>query len=337
MTVLITADWHLSSNPRDEYRWVFVEKTLPKMIKEEGVELLLFLGDVCEEKDQHTAELVNRVAAAFERLAKLCAIVCLEGNHDWYSAPANPFFGFLSKLGEGAISWVGVPTPLSSLKNVPESVSRAIRGLLLPHSANPDRDWGDLDFSPYNYVFAHQSFAGALSESGHALSGVSMSWFPKGVKVISGDIHRPQENGNLIYVGSPYSVDFGDEIEPRVLLLDGKRLESIPVPGPQKRLVEMKSLKDLLKVKGLNKGDIIKVRIGVDSYDQWPAVAETLKMWAASEGVTLHQAQPIIQSPFTQKVELDRSIVKTDEELLKEYGKKRNLDEAHLNTGLKLL
>lgn len=334
MTILITADLHLSANPRDEYRFLFLEKTLPKLIEEEGVGLLLVLGDLTEDKHGHEAELVNRIVNGFHKLAQLCPIVILQGNHDWQSSPDNPYFGFLGRLRD--VVWVRDPTPLARLKTVPETVARACKGLLLPHSANPDRDWAEIDFGRYEYVFAHQCFAGALSESGHQLGGVSMSWFPRRVKVIAGDIHRPQEHGQLIYVGSPYCVDFGDGIEPRVLILSEGALESVPVPGPQKRLIEIDDLRSLRKVK-LNPGDILKVRASVGSYEAWPEFQKGIAEWAEDAGVILHQSQPIIQNPLSGKVSLSKNAAKSDEELLKEYAQKRQLGEGHLKTGLKLL
>lgn len=336
MTILITADWHLSSNPRDEYRFYFVEKTLPRLIEEHRVKLLLFLGDVTEIKDGHEAELVNRIVANFHNLSELCPVVCLQGNHDWLSSPDNPYFGFLSRLER--VSWVKAPIPLANIDIVPESLSKMAKGcFLLPHSSNPDRDWGEIDFGEYDWVFAHQSFAGAVSESGYQLGGVSMAWFPKGTRVIAGDIHQPQEAGPLTYVGSPYSVDFGDEIEPRVLLMKPDSLRSIPVAGPQKRLIEGGCLQDVYDRKGLRKGDLIKVRLEVGSYDEWPKALKEVQAWAAEKGLVLHQAQPLIQSPLATKVTLDKKATKTDEELLGEYAKKRQLADGYLNTGLKLL
>ena len=164
-----------------------------------------------------------------------------------------------------------------------------------------------------------------------------MSWFPKGVRVIAGDIHQPQEAGPLTYVGSPFNVDFGDEIEPRVLLMKADGLDSIPVSGPQKRLVEARGLKDLMKQKGFRKGDLVKVRVEVESYDKWPAALKAIQEWADSAGVVLHQAQPLIQNPLAAKVSLEKKATQTDEELLAEYAKKRQLADGYLNTGLKLL
>lgn len=339
MRALITADWHLDNNPRDEYRWGFVEKTLPLLLKEEGVDLLAFLGDVTERKDEHPAQLVNRVVRAFKNITSICPIVCLQGNHDFLQS-SHPFFGFLHgiRTEDNQIYWVKTPTSLFDLDStLPFSVYLMKETLLLPFTHNPERDWEDIDFSRYKWAFAHQCFTGALSESGAELRGVPLSFFPKKLRIVAGDIHRPQTIGQLTYVGSPYTVDFGDDFDPRVLLWDGKELMSIAVDGPQKALVEAPSTKALLKTK-VSEGDIVKVRLEINSYDEWPAAKEQVEKWAEKQGVVLHMAQPIIKSAVGSSVKAfkEREAM-SDEELLKEYARKRDVNEAFLNTGLKLL
>lgn len=339
MKALITADWHLASNSRDDYRWFFVEKTLPRLLKTQDIDLLLFLGDLTEAKGAHDAELVNRTVLAFKQLQEICPIVCLQGNHDAFTV-TQPFFGFLQELsgkGENPIYWVSAPTPLGSLKNLPTSSPRTPGTLLLPFTHQPERDWGDINFRQYPWVFAHQCFAGASSESGKKLSGVSLSYFPKDTQVIAGDIHNPQTLGQLIYVGSPYHVDFGETFEPRCLLWNGKRLESILIDGPQKQLVEASSLKELGKKKP-TAGDIVKVRLEVESYDAWPAAKLAIEEWADRNQVELCLAQPILKSPTktSAKTFKEREAL-TDEELLRAYAKKRDVNDAYVKAGEKLL
>ena len=342
MQALVTSDWHLTDSPRDEYRWGFVEKVLPAILKEEQVGLLLFLGDITEAKSQHSAELVNRLVAAFKRLAELCPVVGLTGNHDGLS-PDAPFFAFLSEVQRGAISWVQRPTVLADLKNVPKGFSAAERTILLPNTRQPEKDWEDIPFREYDWAFAHQCFATAKSESGFALSGTSLSFFPKGMTIIAGDIHRPQTSGPLTYVGSPYHVDFGDGFEPRVLLWDGKRVESLPVNSPQKALVEAGSLKELSKQK-LPEGDIVKVRYEVESYDKWPEAKKEIERWAEERGLVLQLAQPVINTtPAKARKRADgegalgAAEELSDEDILTAYGKKRQVSDAYVSAGLKLL
>lgn len=96
-TSLITGDWHLDASTRNAYRFAFVEKTLPQLINTYKYGRLICLGDLCQDKDRHNAELVNRVVNTTTNLSKLCNVVILRGNHD-YISPESPFFAFLSKL-----------------------------------------------------------------------------------------------------------------------------------------------------------------------------------------------------------------------------------------------
>ena len=54
MSVLITADLHLTSRPNDSYRFDFLN-WLPKKIKEHKIQTLLILGDLTDQKD-HLSE-----------------------------------------------------------------------------------------------------------------------------------------------------------------------------------------------------------------------------------------------------------------------------------------
>src|ERR1035437_1458498 len=142
MTVLITADLHVSDNPRDDYRWAWLKK-LPTLLRKEKIELLIILGDLCESKDNHSAELVNALVDHLYALAAVCPVIVLQGNHDYLSSPDNPYFRFLQRI-EG-ISWIGRPIPIRDLKNVPATVSRSLgRAIFAPYSPNYERDWADI-------------------------------------------------------------------------------------------------------------------------------------------------------------------------------------------------
>ena len=48
MKILITADLHLAGTSRDAYRFVFLQRTLPKLLRTHSPDLLLILGDLTE-------------------------------------------------------------------------------------------------------------------------------------------------------------------------------------------------------------------------------------------------------------------------------------------------
>ena len=339
MTVLVTADIHLSANVRDAYRHEFM-KRFPALAKKLGAELAIILGDLCEEKDSHPAELVNTLVDHLYALAAVCPVIVLQGNHDYLSSPDNPYFSFLRRI-EG-ISWIGRPTPIRKLTNVPATLSRSLgRAIFCPFSPNYERDWANIDFKGYDWMFAHQTFAGSLSDSGFKLEGIPLNYFPKNLQIISGDIHRPQTLGPLTYVGSPTLIDFGDSFEPRVLLIeDNSKIRSIPCTGPQKRLVEIKSIAELAKQNQLTVGDILKVRLQIapGQHAEWPELAAKVRAWGVDNGYLIHLVQPVVTALERGSAKaIKAKAIKSDEQLIQEYAKSRGLDERTEKTGLTLL
>lgn len=330
MPTIVTADWHLSDNPRDRYRFEFLP-WLHQTVQENKVDHLLLLGDLTESKDRHGAWLVNRIVDEMTKLAAVCPMTIVCGNHDYVMAEA-PFFLFLRRIKN--IRWVNRPS--GAVNALHDGLKGLGRSLLLPHTSDWKKDWDDLDFGYYDWVFCHQSFTGADVGSGHRVNDIPVSVFPRDAKVVAGDVHLPQVVGPVTYVGAPYTVDFGDDYQPRVLLLEGDQMQSIDYHGPMKRLVELYSLDELDKVEVVTK-DIVKVRFTLTAanYDQWPTIREQLTKWAASRSVYL-QLQPKVEGKVIRK---DRKTLPTrsDKELLQAYAKQRRIDDRTLKTGLLLL
>lgn len=327
--ILVTADLHLNDNPRDAYRHNFMSGILPSLIKKHNVELLLILGDITDDKDAHKSWLVNHIVDHFVELAKLCPIIVTKGNHDYTDAD-NPFFEFLGEIDN--VSWITKP------KKLILDTKAGTKALFLPHTSFYKKDWADLSFKDCDYIFAHQTFQGA-AVGPRKMDGIPLDTFPKDACVISGDIHQPQTFGQITYVGSPYLVDFGDNFKPRVLLLDKGKTQSIPCPGPQKRLVEIISLTDLKKYKGLNPDDILKVRYHLDAADhaQWPEIKAQISKWGEDNEYVIYLIQPVIDRGSGASTQKRKVVSRTDEELLATYSKSRAVNETTLKTGMNLM
>jgi hypothetical protein len=104
-------------------------------------------------------------------------------------------------------------------------------------------------------VFAHATFDGAISETGYQLTGVDPNIVREArATVISGDVHKPQTmaNGHIEYVGAPYHIHFGDNYDPRVMLIKYETMDSrgnLYYPAPRKFTQIIKSLAELYRVK----------------------------------------------------------------------------------------
>lgn len=336
MTTLVTADWHASANPRDAYRWRFIEETLPAMIAEHGVRRVIVLGDFTEAKDRHASALVNRLVDALAKIAEAAHVYALKGNHD-YLAEGEPFFRFLRHVPR--VRWINEPTRLT------------LRGLgpcmLLPHTRDVTADWAAVDPNEPDWFFCHQTFRGARGEGGRELDGPPATMFPRDARVVSGDVHRPQKVGPVTYVGAPYTVDFGDDYEPRVLLLrEGRKPQSVPVPGPQKRLVTLSGRYPLAGLdmdhplsaaSPLREGDVVKVRVEVPPrYAASRAeVRARVRAWADKAGLALHAVQVVAPEVISVSPASTKQV--SDKELVAAYARRMKKGKAVLAAGLKIM
>lgn len=257
MRILVTSDWHLTTNPLDEYRWKFVEG-LAEFCKEENIDKIYFLGDLTEKTNNHSAVLVNRI---IDCLQKLPPMILLKGNHD-YVDPKTPFFRFISLYKDKLIY-----NKQTILDN----------NLFIPHGVSLD-EVSLYDLSYFNYIFVHEDFKGSTYENGvPSPSKKDISLFNSAL-VFSGHIHKPQQIGNLTYVGSPYPIKFCDEDwQYRMYILDSDTVETIYNDYPYRlnfRVSDIEEFKLKIETMKLQPSDQMKVIFQIkesDAYlvDRW--------------------------------------------------------------------
>lgn len=325
---LITSDLHLNSNARDAYRFQFLEWLLKLAIKRKASALIIN-GDITDEKDRHPAWLVNEIADRIERFAEILGVSINKGNHD-YKDEDEPFFQFLDLIRQ--IKFYSSPTIASSTGKT----------LFLPHTRNYKKEWAKYlpsKFKNYKYVFAHQTFQGA-DVGARKLDGIPLSIFDPSVKVFCGDVHIPQKTGPVTYIGAPYTVDFGDSYQGRVILLDPDtgKTESIPYDGPQKRVVDTHGGMGSVVVGMIRKGDIVKVRANLttDEYDGWKEVRSNLREWIEKQGAVAHSIQPIVETK-RKKVNYKKIDPESDLQIVKAFVKRVGASQATLDVGLNIL
>lgn len=328
--ILISGDWHLSDNPRDEYRHKWQIK-LRRLIKELEIDELFVLGDITDSKNYHGSHLVNRMVQHFVKLSRIVPVTILTGNHD-YDNPTEPFFQFLGELDN--ILWINTPEKLHSLGK--------LKHLFVPHTRTPAETWEPFLKEKVDWIFAHQCFEGATNEQGRVMGGAHPDLLPAGATIIAGDIHVPQKFKNVIYVGAPYTIKFGDSFKPRVLVLDTEtgKLTSVPCGGAQKALVVVESVKELQAAleKQTGSKDVIKVRIRCTDIGGWNALKEEALKVAASSERSIHTIEPVLEKKRANN--RGRALIRkatTDSELLDGYGKRHNVPDQTLETGKTLV
>jgi predicted phosphodiesterase len=324
--ILMTGDLQFSSDPRDNYRLDLIP-WLAKTMKAESIERLIVLGDLTEAKDHHGAAFVNYMATAFKLLGELAEVVIVQGNHDAVDI-FEPFFHFLRFLPR--VSWIKSPIYDGGL-------------LYLPYTSDYLIDWKDVEFKDVDFLFTHNTFHGAdLGNGITADKGIPPDAIPKHVRVFSGDVHRPQTIGKVTYVGSPYTVDFGDDYEGRVIIFgeDGRYTQSLPYVGRQKRLIKVASLKDLQAVKNVHQGDILKIQVKLtpDLVPKFSKIKDTIRAWGEKEGCVVHLVQPITDAPDRQAKD-DRASrsARSDGDIMKDYAAERATPKDTLAKGMEFV
>lgn len=331
--LLITADLHLTNRPVDDYRWEIFPWLETRAIKHKA-DGVCILGDLTDLKDNHGAFLVNRLARAIRRLAAIAPVHILAGNHD-YADPAHPFFNFLNGM-EGVYFYT-----------VPKLMAVAgAKIMFLPHTRKWRGAWDHGRFPKADFIFLHQPLIGARGENGQALTeGAPPSLFaPARVGkaiCVAGDIHTPQQVGNVTYAGAPYPVNFGDSWEPRVLYWNGAGMQSLRRTTLRKAIIDCgrptdKRLKEYAGT--LSGGDQVRFRYHLPRarYSDWAETQKAIRKtceqygWVCC-GITM---VPVKEADTAAPAKV--TAIKPAE-TLRAFCKARKLGPTMLRYGLKLL
>lgn len=328
--MILVSDIHLSDKPEDEYRWSVFDH-IYRTAKEHNDFTISILGDVTEKKDKHSSALVNRFVKQLKPPKKLQPwywhILC--GNHDQpLKGPA--FWEFLNEMDNVRF----YSTPFLSLDGV----------MFLPHSTNPSGSWTDYlaaQILNIDCLLLHQTVDGVIGDNGHRLSVVDFPKLPN-VPTYSGDIHRPQKVGNVVYVGSPHPVDYGDDYAHRLLVLDNKTFqvkEEIPLFPPRKAIVAAHNL-DELQGADLKTGDMVRIRYTMPSgqAEIWPAIEQDVRAWAEGKGIVVASLEAVLEMGERKEVDAPASDAFIDpKDVLLAFAEAEGLDAEMLAVGMELL
>lgn len=324
---LLVADPHFTDKPADEYRWGLF-KWIAKQVDRYGIDQVDFLGDLTDSKEGHKAAFVNRLAGEIAQLSEKVPCTFLEGNHD-YKLTQQPFFKFLGLLPN--VRWV------SDIEDFDDA-------LYLPHTKTPEEDWQDIIhmFPRFNYVFMHQCFMGAKSSLGFELEGASPLFGKlKNTKIYAGDIHVPQQVGQVEYVGSPYPVHYGDRFLGRCIITDSfHRRKVIHYPTIEKFTAVIESPGELREL-GILEQDQIKVRYKLASgdRDRWPEIKEAIKSVCADIGAHLGGIELLSNDKDLARIATARKQLNSLSpiEAVEAYCRREGLSDSYLDSAKEFL
>ena len=316
MKSIVLSDPHFSNDPIDEYRWGLFP-WLEQQVADNGIEYVIMLGDYSIIKDKHPSAHVNRFVENIVKLSNLVdQVIMITGNHD-YIESSRPFFGFLSKY------------PKIKFYTSPQRCTFAdgISCWFLPNTKNPNEDWKGLDFQSVDFIFTHMTFQGAKVENGMPMEGISTKIFGKtDAKIISGDIHVPQNLGRITYVGSPYHCHFNDEFEPRLLMIDeDKSLKDLNFPCLKRHTITISNEQDIGQLSFLPAKDQCKIKMPTNVTD---IKALQLQIDAAAKSLGLQICKIESVTDAKPKMEQIRQTVSSTDpfDMLSEYVKADHVD-----------
>jgi calcineurin-like phosphoesterase family protein len=319
---ILTADWHLDDIPANEYRWRVLDRLCAHDLRKYDV---CVAGDFVDRKDRHSAELVNRLIEALIRLTDSRRVVILRGNHDT-PIRGKPYWNFLSHI--------------KNLQYVAEPTLGPNGSMLLPHSMNPVSEWQKPD-TKINTFIIHQTVRGAVLEHGiKAQSGILPGWV-KG-RVYSGDVHLPQQVGDVLYIGAPHPIKFGDKYECRTLLVnnDWSVADRIPIDTIRKHMIRVSTIRALRSTEDVQAGDQVKIEFGLDSnhVEQWPVDHEAIRKWAETKKVQLVSVEPVIKTTISHRTDSEVPTHDSDPfAVLDEFASAEGIVGASLETGRRFL
>ena len=339
MNVLIITDLHLTDVPAENYRWNVFKHAKAELTKNDYDQLFI-LGDLFDKKDKHKSELVNRLVTELVSIRDMfCPITIMQGNHDYVVDKDQAFLRFLDKLEN--IEWISKPTYFEDQEM-----------LFLPHSRTPEHTWAEyldiIERPALKYVFMHQSIIGAKVSNYHEMKeGLDANFFNKcSAKIISGDIHVPQELGKVIYIGTQHPVSFGDDYTPRMLAIVGDKLRFIPLQTIRRPHIikELTSIEDVISdLEELSKGDQVKITLQLDKNQlhEWQDIKKAIKNYCDEAEIELHDLRMEKVSEAEAHSEM-KDFIKTNmkslssKDILLKFAKVENIDECLLGVGMKI-
>jgi DNA repair exonuclease SbcCD nuclease subunit len=215
-----------------DYAFEYFEKTVFPMLKSGSIDKIIQLGDLFDRRKYVNFSTLNAVRRRFlEPLADFrIPTEIIAGNHDTYwknTSEVNSLEEIIGKRYE-CIRYHVLPSNVD--------VGFANRSLLLPwiNSNNAkvsNEAIAKLTRPDNTYVFSHLEINGFESVPGVQFTGgVDRSNF-NDLIVVSGHFHIRQHQNNILYVGTPYDLNFSDRLVTKgihVLDSEKKILKFIP-------------------------------------------------------------------------------------------------------------
>jgi len=165
-------------------------------------DILFFLGDFFDNRQLLDINVLNAGIDIMLDLAEILPIHIMTGNHDIYKKFDTDINSIVAFKFIPNVTIYEKPTIITNEKN---------KILIIPWIGNNETEENYVRANKFDYVFAHTDIAGFLYDNGKDINeGTNFRQFNNIKKLFSGHIHKRQEAGNFIYIGSPYHTKRSD-------------------------------------------------------------------------------------------------------------------------------
>lgn len=270
-TAVLIADVHMGVKA-SSVEWVenitgyfdsFFIPTVNGIIESGHKPCVIVAGDFFDNRDHIDIGVMNHAYDIVSRLSAICPVVLMAGNHDIYKRVGNDITSLVLFRGISNVDVICNPTRLG--------MSDGEWGFLMVPWAGNAKEEGRIiteKSSECSAIIMHSEISGMSYDNGRSIvDGTSV----KGIRkpIYSGHIHKRQEKGKCVYVGSPYHItrsDIGDEKGVYVLDFSDGKLNSRFIRNtysPKYVRINYSDIKngDDEKLMGMAKGNYVDVVI----------------------------------------------------------------------------
>lgn len=234
MNVLVYADLHVAEGhekcrsdpdiPLQRYRVDMFFDRIYRVIREYNCNSIWDLGDTT---DDRTSLPIPTICSLVEGLSKLrCGAlnIKLVGNHEQYHKNSDVNLGCLYKDKFEVVSNIEayeIQDDNVVVLAIPYQADASAKSKLYEDYINEIKSSGKKVV-----VLGHCDVIGARYRGSPVMSGVKPESLARADVVLLGHIHKPQDMGNIHYIGSPFQQNFGEMAEnKRVLVFNTLTLE----------------------------------------------------------------------------------------------------------------
>jgi len=207
--IFLLSDLHFGVRA-NSLEWLYNQKSffknfyipfLKQNVKEGDV--LFILGDWFDNRQLLDIYVMNTSIDIVIELASIVPIYFLTGNHDIYKKYDTDVNSIVAFKYITNVHVFEKPTIITNDET---------RILVLPWIGNRETEEAYVRANKFDYIFTHSDINGFKYDNGREIktSGTDFRKFRSIKRLFSGHIHKRQEIGNMIYIGSPYHTKRSD-------------------------------------------------------------------------------------------------------------------------------